>query len=342
MDNIGIGILGAGPMAGIFAAQIDEVADAEVRALCAAADEDPAPLAERHEATLHATVADLAADPTLDAVYVASGNALHEEHATALLRAGKHVLVEKPMALNAAQVSRMIAEAADAGRLLMELYPAPFEPNIRALRDSLSRVTGIRRAVFVKDQYSSAFDAFRAGGSPAAFDLAQGGGSILDLGFYGVSLAVHLFGTPSTLTATGLKLDGGVDGQGTITLGYDDFQVDCLHSKIGSAGIDSQIAGEHSALVLDDISVPTRLELRTKAPSRRLEVAETLTQDRDGSHLRYGADAFLDLLRAGAVDSPVHPLEHVLEAHALLDEARRQVGVPYPADSSTTTNGAAE
>ncbi|NYI60230.1 putative dehydrogenase [Cellulomonas soli] len=332
MGMIKIGVLGGGPIAAVFAERLGELDGVRLGAIGPAAGEDVTALADRYGVPVAADAHALAADATLDAVYVVSVSSQHAEHAVALLSAGKHVLVEKPMACTAAQVAAMTAAARAHDRLLMELYPAPFEPNIAALREAVPRLDRVRRAVLVKDQYSSAFDAYRAGQNPPAFDPTFGGGSILDLGFYPVSLAVHLFGAPQSVTATGRLLDNGADSQGLIVLGYPDLEVDCLHSKVSSSGIDSQVAGEQSALLLDDISTPSRVHLLERGPSRRLEPVADLSRARTGSHLVYGIDAFVDLVREGARDSAIHPLADVVTAHQVLDEARRQVGVRFPAD----------
>lgn len=333
MGPIGIGVLGVGTMAELFAQTIRNTDGVALRAVSPARGEDAAAFADRFGVpAAYPNYLAMGADRSVDAVYVVSPNSQHAEHAIAMLRAGKHVLVEKPMAVDASEATSMIAEARASDRLLFEAYPAPFEPNIIALREALPRIPQLRRAILVKDQYSSALGDYKAGRNPVAFDPAFGGGSILDLGFYSVSLAVHLFGEPYTIKATGRLLDNGVDGQGTILLGYPDFEVDCLHSKIASSGIDSQFAGELQALVLDDISNPRRLQFLERGSSRRLEPVEDLSRTRSGHHLVYGIDAFIRLLREGARVSKVHPLANTVAALRILDEARRQVGVRFPTD----------
>lgn len=337
MDIIGIGLIGAGVMAEFYAQTLRDTDGVMVRAVCPAQDEDAAAFANRFG--VPAAYPDhraIGADSTVDAVCVVSPNTQHAEHAIAMLRAGKHVLVEKPMAVDARQAATMVTEARAADRLLLENYPAPFEPNIAALREALPRIPQLRRATLVKDQYSSALDDYKAGKSPVAFDPASGGGSILDLGFYSVSLAVHLFGEPETVSATGFLLDSGVDGQGVIVLGYPGFEVDCLHSKIASSTIDSQFAGEHQALILDDISNPCRIRFLERGPSRRLEPVGDLSRERSGNHLAYGIRAFVELLRAGAPESTAHPLTDTVTKLRILDEARRQVGVRFPTDEPGT------
>ncbi|MET3600926.1 Gfo/Idh/MocA family protein [Martelella mangrovi] len=335
METIGIGLIGAGTMAEFFARTIGETDGVSIRAVCPAGDEDAAAFATRFDVpAVYDDYEALGADKSIDAVYVVSLNTQHAEHTIAMLRAGKHVLVEKPLAANARQATAMVEAARAADRLLLELYPAPFEPNIAALRAALPRIGQLRRAVLVKNQYSSAYDAFKAGKRPAAFDPAFGGGSILDLGFYPVSLAVHLFGAPQSVIARGLMLSSGVDGQGSIILGYDGFEVDCLHSKIAGSALVSELAGESEALTLDDIATPRRIDFLKRGASRRMEPVEDLTRERAGNHLAYGIDAFITLLRAGAHESEVHPLENTVITHKILDEARRQVGVRFPSDEA--------
>lgn len=333
-----IGIIGAGPISRLFARYVSQLDDVELRAVCAGGDGDAESFAGEFDiATVHAEPEALASDDSIEAAYVVTPPSLHLQQVSALLEAGKHVLVEKPMGLNSREVEMMTAAAERTGRLLMEAYVAPFEPNIAVVRDAITRIPQLRRVVLVKDQYSSRFDAYKAGENPYAFDPAFGGGSIADLGFYGVSLAVHLFGEQRSVTATGTLLGNGVDGQGIIILGYDGFEVDCLHSKIGTSGIPSQIGGEHSAIVFDDCMAPQQVQfLQRGAPTSQRSslpgVTEDLSRDRSGGHLDRVVDEFLRLLCSGARHSEMHPLRNTLVAHRLLDEARRQVGVRFPGD----------
>lgn len=284
--------------------------------------------AEHAVPAVHTDLAELGADAGVDAVYVASPNSLHAPQSIALLRAGKHVLTEKPLGADAREVQAMAAAASESGRLLMEAYKAPFEPNVAAIRDAVARVGQVRRVVLVKDQYSSRYDLLRAGQLPNAFNPRFAAGSLMDLGVYPVSLAIHLFGEPSSVLATGTLLSSGVDGQGTILMGYDGFEVACLHSKIAPCGIDSQIAGEAGVVTFDDCSVPTRVAITLRDGS-----TEDLTRPQSVHDMRYEVEEFIALVRSGATESRVHPPSRSLAAIRVLDEARRQVGVRFPSDS---------
>jgi scyllo-inositol 2-dehydrogenase (NADP+) len=275
---------------------------------------------------VHTSVADLADDPDVDAVYVASPNSLHCEQSIAMLRAGKHVLTEKPMGANAREVAAMADAALEADRVLMEAYTSPWEPNVQAIRDALPEVGTLRRVVLAKDQYSSRYDRLKAGELPNAFNPEFAAGSLMDLGIYTVALSLLLFGEPDSLHATGHLLPTGVDGQGTILLGHDGFEVACLHSKIAPGGIGSAITGEDGVLHFDDCSVPTRVRLDLRDGTSR-----DLTRAQSPHHMRYEVEHFLQCLHAGH-QSPTWPVAQSLAVARILDAARAQVGVRFPAD----------
>ncbi|MFZ0528932.1 MAG: Gfo/Idh/MocA family oxidoreductase, partial [Propionicimonas sp.] len=340
MAAVRIGMIGTGFIGGAFAEAVRGVEGIELAAVSATSEAAALAFAAKHAIPrAHADQESLAADETIDAVYIASPNSFHATQAIAMLRAGKHVLVEKPLALTTSQAQAMIAAAHAADRLLMEAFTAPFAPNIGAIREALPRIPQLRRAVFVKDQYSSRFDAYKAGTVLPAFNPAMGGGSIMDLGFYPVGLAVHLFGEPSSVRATGILLDSGADAQGTILLGYDGFEVVCLHSKVATCGIASEIAGELSVITLDDCSNPTRVEFASRGgsssvatASRRPDATEDLTREGSGWNLAFEIAEFARLVGAGARTSTLHPATNSLATIRILEAARREVGVHFPAD----------
>lgn len=275
----------------------------------------------------HSSLSALGGDANVDAVYIASPNSLHAEQSIAMLEAGKHVLCEKPIAANASQARAMFQAARANNRLLMQAYTTPFEPNFAAISAALPRVGRLRRAVFNKDQYSSRYDRVLAGEVPNAFDPRMAAGSLVDIGLYTIAPAIHLFGSPERIQATGIMLPSGVDGQGTVLLAYDGFEVVCLHSKIAGSPAWSHIEGEAGTISFDDASVPTTVELTDRSGR-----VHDLTRDQSEHHMRYEVEHFVGLVRAGASQSPVHTPERTLAVMEILDQARAQVGVRFPAD----------
>ncbi|WP_147680779.1 Gfo/Idh/MocA family protein [Actinomyces ruminicola] len=366
LTPIRFGIIGAGFIARWFVEAADAVADARIVAVTSAHPERAAAFAAEHaipaafasvEEMLAAKDADGA--PLVDVVYVGSPNLLHPEHTLAALEAGRHVLVEKPFAPTPDQARVMVAAARRNDRLLMEGWLPAFEPGTAVLRDNLRRLGPIRRALLVKEQYSSRMDAYRDGSLPPAFNPAMAGGSLMDLGVYPVSLAIHLFGAPTRVTAAGVLLDSGADALGTVVLDYAGtstarqvqpagFEVVCLHSKASPAGTGSAIAGDHAVLTLDDCQWPQQIALRgpavgtagagSTAGADRVKAAagadavQDLSVQRSGPVLAYELEAFCRLVRSGARESELHPLANSVAAVEVLYEARRQVGVRFPGD----------
>jgi predicted dehydrogenase len=327
MDNVRFAVIGTNWITGALIDAGRTVGGFEVGAVCSRSAGSGREFADRYGIPrVHTSVADLVNDPDVDAVYIASPNSLHAEQSISMLRAGKHVLTEKPMGANSREVEAMAAAAGEADRVLMEAYTSPWEPNVEAIRDALPEVGTLRRVVLAKDQYSSRYDKLKAGELPNAFNPAFAAGSLMDLGIYAVALSLLLFGDPTSVHATGHLLPSGVDGQGTILLGYDGFEVACLHSKIAPGGVGSAITGESGVVHFDDCSVPTTVRLDLRDGSSR-----DLTRAQSPMHMRYEVEHFIACVRAGE-QSPAWPVAKSLAVARILDQARAQVGVRFPAD----------
>ena len=341
------GVIGAGFIARWFAEAVSQEPAAQIVAVTSAHRERAAAFAQEHGIShAHASLEEMLAahgpdsEAPIDVVYVGSPNSLHAEHTIAALEAGFHVLVEKPFALTAAQARAMVEAARRAGRFLMEGWLSAFEPGVARLREVLPRLGRLHRVVLSKEQFSSRMEAYRAGSLPPAFDPAMGGGSLMDLGIYPVNLAIHLFGEPDRVTATGELLSSGVDVRGTVILSYDSgehagLEVVCLHSKT-SPGTESTFASDHDVVAIDDCQWPERIELRGPAAGEGAQVSEDLSVERDarqpGRQLAYELAEVCRLVRTGARESALHPLSSSVTAIATLEEARRQVGVRFPVD----------
>ncbi len=159
---------------------------------------------------------ELAADPSVDIVYVATPQSSHERDTLMFLEAGKHVSCEKPFALNAAQGQRMVDTARDRGLFLMEAMWARFLPPYRRLVELLDDgVIGEPRLVEADFGYVMPRD-------PAhrLWDASRGGGGLLDLGVYPVQLASLVLGAPTRVAAAGFVGPYGVDEQVAAVLGH--------------------------------------------------------------------------------------------------------------------------
>ena len=138
------GIMATGRIAHDFAGNLQQVPGAEIAAVGSRSQESADAFAARFGGRAHGSYEALAADPDVDVVYVASPHAFHLEHARLAFDAGKHVLCEKPLTLNAAEAEAMVAAATQAGRFLMEAMWMACNPVIRALRRASRRAASAR------------------------------------------------------------------------------------------------------------------------------------------------------------------------------------------------------
>ncbi len=150
------------------------------------------------------------ADPHVDAVYIPLVNSLHREWTLRCLQAGKHVLCEKPLGMNAGEATEMAAAAGASGKLLMEAFMYRFHPRIRALVESVQDPT------FVQATFGFPLD----DGSNYRLQRALGGGALLDIGCYTVSVARWILGEPATVLAR-TRQAGGVDMTVSALLEFD-------------------------------------------------------------------------------------------------------------------------
>ena len=141
-------------------------------------------------------LAPLLADQEIDALDLCLPTFMHEEVAVAALRAGKHVLVEKPISLDGASGNRIIAEAEKAGRVLMCAQVLRFLPEYMALRNALPRLGAVRSAFFRRRCAAPAWGGWLK-------DPAKSGGGAFDLLIHDVDMCLHLFGRPSSVCAVG-------------------------------------------------------------------------------------------------------------------------------------------
>jgi predicted dehydrogenase len=135
-------------------------------------------------------------DPEIEAVDLCLPTFLHEDAAVAALRAGKHVLVEKPMALDGASARRMVAEAERAGRILMTAQVLRFFPEYVALRNAMPGLGAVRGAFFRRRCAAPGWGGWLK-------DPEKSGGGVFDLLIHDVDMCLHLFGRPEAVSAVG-------------------------------------------------------------------------------------------------------------------------------------------
>ncbi|RBP96543.1 putative dehydrogenase [Cytobacillus firmus] len=270
---------------------------------------------------------EMAASGEIDAVYIASPNSLHAGQATLFMNNNVHVLCEKPIASNTKELKSLIAAARKNNVLLMEALKSTFMPNFLAVKENLHKIGQVRRYFASYCQYSSRYDAYRQGTVLNAFNPDFSNGSLMDIGIYCVYPLVALFGKPEEIKAAGYMLESGVDGEGSMVLKYPDMDAVIMYSKIADSSLPSEIQGEEGNIVIDRISAPEKVELHYRSGER-----EDLTQDQLSDSMYYEAKEFIRLVQAGKTESDINSYANSMITMEIIEEARRQIGVVYPAD----------
>jgi len=186
---------------------------------------------------------DLVADPNVDTVYVAVPNFLHYAVSEAAILAGKDVVCEKPLASNEREAAKLAELAKEHGVFLWEAVVTTRQPNFKLVRDELLPKIGTVKAVSVNySQYSSRYDAFRAGEVLPAFDPAKAGGAIIDIGLYTLTYTLGLFGEPKNAKYLA-NIERGIDTSGLVLMEYDGFTATNVCAKDSNGALGATIQG---------------------------------------------------------------------------------------------------
>lgn len=203
---------------------------------------------------VYTSLSALAEDKELDAVYVASPNALHYEQCRFLLSAGKHVICEKPLCAQSAKVRALRALAREKGVVFMEAIMYLHQPQRKVLTEALSSIGDIRLARLDFCQRSSKLDSYLNGELPNIFNPAMETGALMDLGVYCVYPALSLFGKPTGFSIEPQMLESGADGADAIILHYPDKLVTLTCSKLGESGACTDFQGTRGTVSVGSIS----------------------------------------------------------------------------------------
>ena len=272
----------------------------------------------------HGSYEDLVADPEVDIVYVASPHSHHLEHAALALQAGKHVLIEKAVTLDAEEATALRDLAAGNGLLAMEAMWTRYLPHMVRIRELVaSGALGEVRAVIADHtQKISADPAHRLNA------LGLGGGALLDLGIYPVSFAVDILGPVERVLAAGRLGETGADTENAISLVHAGGAVSSLAVSSRAAGPNTaHVVGTEARIDIDRIWY-TPTSFRLTAPDGA--VLEEYTSVVEGRGMQYQALYAEQLLADGRRDGDLLPFDESVAIMRVLDDIRAQRGVVYP------------
>jgi predicted dehydrogenase len=317
------GIVAPGEIAGDFTHALHTYTDQRVVAVGSRSAERAAAFAARHGISRsHGSYDALFADPAVDIVYVSSPNSEHAPLACAAIAAGKHVLVEKPMAASAAEAKTIADAARAAGVFAMEAMWSAFLPQTSIVRTLLADGVFGRIAVVTAD-FGADFS-----GIPDAivFRPELAGGVLRDIGIYPLWFSSFVLGAPQTVDAFGSMTPAGVDEQAAVVLGFAGGAQAVLHTTmVADTPTFATINGTDARIeVARPFLMPSALSLYLAGDDEGVHWRdETGLAGRDG--LAWQAVAVAQHIADGLTESPTHPLAETLSVLATLDEARRQL-----------------
>ncbi|OFK22394.1 Gfo/Idh/MocA family protein [Olsenella sp. HMSC062G07] len=292
----------------------------------------------------------LAQSDEVDAVYVASPNGLHAEQALTMIAGGKHVLIEKALASNERAGREVLSAAAERGVVCLEAMRNLHTQGFANIQRTLPELGAISQASLRFGKVTSRIARLNAREYVSQFDPELSEGALMDIGVYVVELAVALFGRPQSVLASLLTRELAweaqegrdiIDVAGSLSLRYADKIVDLSYSKVGDDLVDSQVLGDGGTLLIPNANVPRDIALVRHEDKGMVYATvsgecETIKADVPDNDMICELSLFRDAVRGdvAAREAVAHFAQVTLCSLNIMDEARRQAGVRFPADKA--------
>ncbi|EBF5203927.1 Gfo/Idh/MocA family oxidoreductase [Listeria monocytogenes] len=280
------------------------------------------------ELTYFTDIEEMGKSDALDAVYIASPNALHYQHAVSLLKNKKHVIVEKPIFSTVAELEHAHQIARENNVFLFEAARHIQEPNFKRLQENIEKVGTIHGATLAYMKYSSRYDQVLNGEEPNIFSLKFSGGSIVDLGVYPLYSAITLFGEPVKATYFATKLPTGVDGLGPIILEYPTFNITIIQGKNSQSFLSSEIYGQKGTLIVDPLTGIEKITFYDNATKEETELAGPVV----ANDMQFEAAEFARIIEQSDRDTYEYLADLSLKVLRVSNELRHQNDIWFDAE----------
>lgn len=263
----------------------------------------------------------LAARDDIDAIYIATRPSGHLEHALIAINAGKHVLIEKPIAMNADDARAIFAAAKAAGVFAMEAMWNRYLPQASVVRQIKEQgLLGEPRLILMDFCQDHAH-------IPARW-VPGGGSAMYDMGVYPVAFSIEHLGYPTSIRAIGHLAESGVEAEVTAVLDYESgARTIFTLSALNHAPHHATISGTEGIIeYLTPFVVPSGISLSTTGFNTEQVTWQDQYPQRGHQGLGYEATAFAGFVGAGMTESPIHPHEESVKALEIIAEILRQIG----------------
>ncbi|MFK7803297.1 MAG: Gfo/Idh/MocA family protein [Anaerolineae bacterium] len=318
------GILGPGSISTKFATGVQAAENGQLVAVGSRNEMRAIKFAKEFEIPrLYGNYTALVNDPEVDAIYIGTPHVFHKEHAILAMRAGKHVLCEKPFAINAQQAAEMIQVAEETGVFLMEAMWSRYLPTLVKTRELIAE------GAIGEVRMLNADFGFRMGSvipEHRLFNPELGGGALLDVGIYPLSLASMLFGKATKVASIANVGSTGVDEESAFMLGYEQGQIAICSTAI-------QLNTPHEAQILGtegSIHIPSPWWASDRVVLKSGSKETTFKLPFKGNGYTHEAEELANCVAAGKTQSTVMPLAESLAIMETMDALRQEWGVAYP------------
>lgn len=317
------GILGAGGIAKRVSNDVVKLSDHKLQAVGSRDKAKADAFADNYDIpSRYSSYEELCAAPDVDLIYIATPHNFHKEHTLLALEHGKAVLCEKPFTINLGEAQVIVDEARKKNLFLMEGMWSRCFPAMGKVRELLAD------GAIGEPRLIQADFGFRTGVNPDGrlFNPALGGGGLMDVGVYPVSLAQMVFGEPERITSLANLGTTGVDEEAAMLLGFPGGALGVLHTAIRlNTPQNTVILGTDGRIEIPSPWwCPKVVVLHKGGQSERFEFPF------EGGGFQFEAAHVADCLRQGLKESPLITLDQSLGIMKTLDTLRDQFGVKYP------------
>jgi dihydrodiol dehydrogenase / D-xylose 1-dehydrogenase (NADP) len=318
------GILGPGTITHKFAADLKLLDEAELYAVGSRSLERAQSYADKYDIPkAYGSYEELIDDSEIEIIYIATPHPFHKEWAIKSLEAGKAVLCEKPVTVNAQEAEEVMEAARKNNVFFMEAMWTRFLPVMIKVREWISS-GAIGEVRMLKADFG-----FRIGANPEGrlLNPMLAGGALLDAGIYPVSFAYMIFGkNPVEVLSTAHIGETGVDEQGVSVFKYDKGELAVLESAVRTTTFhEASIFGTKGSIKIPMFWCAKSAVLNT-------DDGENIAYEDDRKSIGYGFEALevMNCLDRGLKESPIMSLEESLDVMKTMDTIRGQYGLKYP------------
>lgn len=322
---IRLATVGRGPIVDCFIAGAKLTGRFSLDAVYSRNEESGREFAKKHGADkVYTDLSDLANDCEIDAVYVASPNICHAPQCEILLKGGKHVICEKPIAVSSDEYVKTKALADSLGLIYMEAIIPRFVDNHDTVVDAVKQIGNIAMAKIDYCQLTSRYEKLMKGEQVNIFDMSLAAGGLMDIGVYCVYAAVDLLGAPNSIKAEASFLNNGADSGGTAVFSYDTFTAAVTYSKVGQSMAPCEIIGDKGSVIIEKIGLYQGAYLFKDG--EKTPLFEELPKE---NLMGMEATALADFIEGKRLDVYESASELCLNVHKCMDIIKKDANIKY-------------